>query len=99
MADLLFNNAAPAACYAAHRLLSEDRTFFKQVGRAPPSFQARTQKDVAVAQARLDAERKVSPLLNLKEPPAIEKCMPKCQAVERLPAFLLVARSKSASKA
>ena len=31
MSELLFGDADPAHCYAAHRLLSEDRTLFKQV--------------------------------------------------------------------
>ncbi|MBW4699920.1 MAG: ribonuclease R [Aphanocapsa lilacina HA4352-LM1] len=32
LAQLLFDTAAPAACYAAHCLLSEDRLYFKQKG-------------------------------------------------------------------
>ena len=38
MADLLFNDTSPDLCYASHRLLNEDRTFFKQVGRLPPNL-------------------------------------------------------------
>ena len=60
MAELLFGETSPVSCYAAHRLLNEDRTYFKQVGRSPPMFQARSEREVAAAQAMLAAARQVS---------------------------------------
>lgn len=62
MADLIFGEASAPSCYATHRLLSEDRTFFKQVSRAPPLFQARSAKEVSDAHARLEALQAVSAL-------------------------------------
>lgn len=60
MADLLFNDTSPGYCYASHRLLSEDRTFFKQVGRLPPKFAARSQLEVAAIQKSNEAKLKVT---------------------------------------
>jgi hypothetical protein len=36
MTDLLFGDVTTVNCYASHRLLNEDRTFFKQVAPPPP---------------------------------------------------------------
>ena len=60
MAELLFGETSPVSCYAAHRLLNEYRTYFKQVGRSPPMFQARSEHEVAAAQAMLAAARQVT---------------------------------------
>ena len=59
MADLLFGDAGVASIYAAHRLLSEDRTFFKQTNRGPPRFQPRPAREVASLQAKAAAEAQV----------------------------------------
>ncbi len=59
MADLLFNETSAGYCYASHRLLNEDRTFFKQVGRLPPKFAARPDAEVRAIQGRQAAELKV----------------------------------------
>jgi hypothetical protein len=61
MAELLFGvEAGVAHTYAAHRLLSEDRTFFKQAGRLPaPRFQPRPPREVASLQAKAAADARV----------------------------------------
>ena len=59
MAQLLFGNDSATSCYAAHRLLSQERIFFKQAARAPPRFQARTPKDVQSLKAQRIADAKV----------------------------------------
>lgn len=59
MAQLLFNDTSAACCYASHRLLNEDRTYFKQAGRIPPVFAARPDKDVITLIARQEAEAQV----------------------------------------
>ena len=59
MADLLFNDTSASHCYASHKLLNEDRTFFKQVGRLPPKFAARQDADVQAIKGRQAAELKV----------------------------------------
>lgn len=59
MAHLLFGNTNATSCYASHRLLSQERIFFKQVGRGPPRFQARSEKDVQSLKARRSADEKV----------------------------------------
>jgi len=41
MAKLLFGEESPVSCYASHRLLNEDRTYFKQVRRPPPPGEGR----------------------------------------------------------
>lgn len=46
MAELLFTAPNPASCAAAHRLLLNDRLYFKQVGRHPPMYAARSEGDV-----------------------------------------------------
>ena len=65
MADLLFNDTSPSLCYASHRLLNEDRTYFKQVGRLPPKFAARSDTEVQAIKGRQAAELKV-PLCDYK---------------------------------
>lgn len=59
MADLLFGKFTVPNAYAAHRLLSEDRTFFKQVNRGPPRFQPRPETEVRSIQAKAAADAKV----------------------------------------
>ena len=63
MASLLFGNEEPPSCYASHRLLSQERIFFKQAGRSPPRFQARSAKEVHSLKAKRIADEKV--MLNL----------------------------------
>ena len=46
MSDLLFGDESPAHCYAAHRLLSNNRTYFKQLHRRPPVFVPRQDSEV-----------------------------------------------------
>lgn len=59
MADLLFGEVTVSKAYAAHRLLNEDRTFFKQVNRGLPRFQPRSQTEVKSIQAKAAADAKV----------------------------------------
>ena len=59
MAELLFGNADASSCYASHRLLSQERTFFKQASRSPPLFQARSPKDVNALRMKQAAEEQV----------------------------------------
>ena len=59
MAELLFGEATTVHNYAAHRMLSEDRTFFKQTNRSPARFQPRLQEDVQRLIAKAEAEAKV----------------------------------------
>lgn len=63
MADLLFNQTDSASCYAAHRLLSEDRRYFKQAGRNPPLFAPRSPTEVTRFKEQAAAEQRVSELL------------------------------------
>ena len=65
MAEFLYGEVSPATCYSAHRLLNEDRTYFKQVGRVPPVFQARPAAEVAKLQAQAAAEKKVRTFLGM----------------------------------
>ena len=58
MAELLFGNESPASCYASHRLLNQERIFFKQAGRNPPRFQARPSAEVNSMRAKRAAEAK-----------------------------------------
>ncbi|KAK9915314.1 hypothetical protein WJX75_007493 [Coccomyxa subellipsoidea] len=60
MADLLFGEVTVSNSYAAHRLLNEDRTFFKQVNRGPPRFQPRSQTEVRSIQAKAAADAKAA---------------------------------------
>lgn len=60
MASLLFGNEEAPSCYASHRLLSQERIFFKQAGRSPPRFQARSAKEVHALKATRIADEKVS---------------------------------------
>ena len=59
MAELLFGEATTVHNYAAHKLLSEDRTFFKQTNRNPARFQPRPQEEVQRLIAKAEAEAKV----------------------------------------
>lgn len=59
MADLLFGKATVGSAYAAHRLLNEDRTYFKQTNRMPPRFQPRSEADVRAIIAKREAEERV----------------------------------------
>lgn len=59
MAQLLFGNTSAASCYASHRLLSQERIYFKQAGRSPPKFQARSEKDVHSLKTKRLVEEKV----------------------------------------
>ena len=61
MASLLFGNEEAPSCYASHRLLSQERIFFKQAGRSPPRFQARSAKEVHSLKAKRIADEKVTP--------------------------------------
>lgn len=58
-AELLFGEATTVHNYAAHKLLSEDRTFFKQTNRNPARFQPRPQEEVQRLIAKAEAEAKV----------------------------------------
>lgn len=60
MAALLFGNTNATSCYASHRLLSQERIFFKQAGRSPPKFQPRSAKEVNSLQAKRVAEEKAA---------------------------------------
>ncbi|KAL0034491.1 hypothetical protein WJX79_005355 [Trebouxia sp. C0005] len=60
MASLLFGNEEPRSCYASHRLLSQERIFFKQAGRSPPRFQARSAKEVHLLKAKRIADEKAA---------------------------------------
>ena len=59
MAELLFGEATTVHNYAAHKLLSEDRTYFKQTNRNPARFQPRPQEEVQRLIAKAEAEAKV----------------------------------------
>lgn len=63
MAELLFGNENPASCYASHRLLNQERIFFKQAGRNPPRFQARPSAEVNSMRVKRAAEAKAAALL------------------------------------
>ena len=57
LAQLLFSDQSPPLCYAAHRLLSEDKIFFKQKG---DRYEPRPESQVKELQLKLarEAERK-----------------------------------------
>jgi len=63
MAELLLGEATATHKYAAHKLLSEDRTYFKQTNRSLAHLQPRLEKEVrsliitaeALAKVRLAA--------------------------------------------
>ncbi len=59
MAELLFGEATATHKYAAHKLLSEDRTYFKQTNRSPARFQPRLEKEVRSFIIRAEALAKV----------------------------------------
>ena len=63
MAELLFGEATRVHNYAAHKLLSQDRTFFKQTNRNPARFQPRPQEEVQRLIAKAEAEAKVRQIL------------------------------------
>jgi exoribonuclease-2 len=46
MSELLFNSSTPAAIAAAYKLLLTDVLYFKQAGRHPPMYAARSEADV-----------------------------------------------------
>jgi exoribonuclease II len=56
LAEILFSDQSPKACYAAHRLLDKDRMFFKQKGDRyeprPQSQVAELQHKIAVTQQK-----------------------------------------------
>ncbi|NMG57624.1 RNB domain-containing ribonuclease [Geitlerinema sp. P-1104] len=53
LALLLFSDSTPAQCYAAHRLLSEDKIYFKQKG---DRYEPRPATQVAELKHQLEAE-------------------------------------------
>ncbi|QLE57216.1 ribonuclease catalytic domain-containing protein [Nostoc sp. TCL26-01] len=53
MANLLFSESAPAPCYAAHCLLSDDKLYFKQKGDA---YEPRTAAQVAERKHQIEVE-------------------------------------------
>lgn len=57
MADLLFGDNSAASCAASHRLLRDDRLYFKQAGRAPPMYTARPASQVEGLRQQMNAER------------------------------------------
>jgi hypothetical protein len=61
MAAFIFGNPTPANCAAAHRLLREDRVYFKTAGRTPPIFSPRPSDQVQSLQRQLEAQQKVRP--------------------------------------
>lgn len=63
MAELLFGKTDASSCYASHYLLSQERIFFKQAGRSPPLFQARSPQDVNALRMKRAAEEQVNATL------------------------------------
>lgn len=53
LAELLFSDASPSTCYAAHRLLAHDKIFFKQKG---DRYEPRSASQVADIQHQIAAE-------------------------------------------
>ncbi|MCC0178913.1 VacB/RNase II family 3'-5' exoribonuclease [Waterburya agarophytonicola K14] len=53
MAELLFSDASPALCYAAHCLLSQDKTYFKRKG---DRYEPRSANQVAEIQHQLEVQ-------------------------------------------
>ena len=58
LAQLLFSNQSPPLCYAAHRLLSEDKLYFKQKGDRYEPRPAAQIEELQLKMAR-EAERQV----------------------------------------
>ena len=85
MAELLFGEATTAHKYAAHRLLSEDRTYFKQTNRSPARFQPRPETEVRSLIMKAEAAAKVGPAAGLSGFPA---CQCKGSAICHVSAFL-----------
>lgn len=59
MSEFLFGSDSHRDCYATHRLLSTDRYWFKQTGRAPPLWQPRPEADVKAIRAQAEAKQRV----------------------------------------
>lgn len=59
MADFIFGERSAASCAAAHRLLRDDRVYFKHAGRTPPVFSPRPPDQVEALQRQAAAEAKV----------------------------------------
>jgi exoribonuclease-2 len=57
MSELLFASSTPAACCAAHRLLEAGTMYFKQVGRRPPMYAARSPTEVESLQRAEEIRR------------------------------------------
>lgn len=60
MSDLLFGEESPAHCFATHRLLSDNRIYFKQLQRKPPVFAPRQPSEVQLLLHQQAAEDKVA---------------------------------------
>ncbi|KAK9857222.1 hypothetical protein WJX84_010904 [Apatococcus fuscideae] len=81
MSDLLFGAESPAHCYAAHRLLSDNRVFFKQLHRRPPVFVPRQESEVqhllheqeTEAKAAEHARRLAAAVASAREQPRASK--------------------------
>lgn len=58
MASFIFGEETAATCAASHRLLREDRVFFKHAGRSPPTFSPRTPDQVEQLQRQAEAAQK-----------------------------------------
>ncbi len=90
MAELLFGKVTVANSYAAHRLLNEDRTYFKQVNRGPPRFQPRSETEIRSIQAKAAADAKVQSRLPTAHIFALACTMPiNCVNIDRKP-FMLI---------
>ena len=80
MAELLFGEASTAHEYAAHRLLSEDRTYFKQTNRSPARFQPRPEAEVRSLIMKAEALAKVGPAAPLCLLHSAQPCIASRQA-------------------
>ncbi len=58
MATFIFGDHTPARCAAAHRLLRDDRLYFKTAGRAPLAFSPRPADQVEELARQLAAQQK-----------------------------------------
>jgi exoribonuclease-2 len=63
MAELLYGDTGPASCAASHRLLRDDKLYFKQAGRAPPMYAARPASQVTALRQQAEAEAVASAAL------------------------------------
>ncbi len=95
LAMLLFSEQTPTACYAAHRLLSEDKIFFKQKG---DRYETRSASQVEELQHQIqrEAERQeawqgfLTRLRQAIDDPSLEwqkTDRPRLEALERYAAF------------